>query len=183
MNIFWLNRNGRVAAALHADAHVVKMILEMAQMCSNAYHHYATSRRPERVYKKTHMHHPMSIFVCQDASNFLMAVQFGLQLAREYTRRFGKTHKSEHVLRSMLLCRPDFASAAPPAYLDTTVFGQYGTVRVPLCMPECFHDDNACVAYSNYYLDKLLKVPRLRRWRQRTTLALPLAIRRNAALV
>ena len=83
----------------------------------------------------------------------------------------------------MLLCRPDFASVAPPAYLETTVFGQYGSVRVPLCMPGCFHHDNACVAYSKYYLHKLLTVPRLRRWCQRTTLALPLAIRRNIARV
>ena len=177
MNIFWLHPNGRIAALLHADPHVVKMILEIAQMCSNVYYHYTPSHRPAKVYKRTHVRHPMSIWVCQNKAHFLRAIQFGLHLAAEYTHRFDKTHGCESVLRGMLECPPDFTTLPPPEYLDTTVFGTLGDVRVPLCMPECFHNPNACVAYSQYYLHKLLTVPRLRRYRRRTTLALPLAIR------
>ena len=176
MNIFWLHTNGRVMALLHADAHAVKMILEIAQLCSNVYYHYMQGSVECKVYKKTHAHHPMSVFVCQNKRNFVLAARRGLAIAREYTRRFGKTHKCEAVLTGMLECPPDFSVCPPPAYSDTTVLAQYGMYTVPLCMPEEFHHHNACVAYTRYYLNKLLTVPRLRRWNRRETFALPLAV-------
>ena len=73
MNIFWLHTNGRVMALLHADAHAVKMILEIAQLCSNVYYHYMQEDVECKVYKKTHAHHPMSVFVCQNKRNFVLS--------------------------------------------------------------------------------------------------------------
>ena len=177
MNIFWLHRNGWMMALMHADPHVVKMILEIAQMCSNVYYHYTVSKQPAKVYKRTHARHPMSIFVCQNKQNFVLAVTRGLQIAAEYTQRFGKQHKCEDVLRSMLSCPPAFDTNAAPEYTDGTVFGSYGEFSIPLCMPEEFHDADACMAYLKYYHHKLATVPRLRRWNRQTTLALPYAIR------
>lgn len=182
MNIFWLHLNGRLMAVLHADAHAIKMVLEIAQMCSNVYYHYTPSIKPDTVYKKTHVRHPMSVFVCQNKANFVLVAKRGIAIAQEYTRRFGKTHKCEAVLAGMLECPPDFTVCPPPEYADTTVLAEYGKYHVPLCMPEEFHDKNACVAYLRYYLHKLLTVPRLRRWNRRTTLALPLAIRLARAI-
>ena len=37
MNIFYLDRDPGIAAAMHCDKHVVKMILETAQMLSTAH--------------------------------------------------------------------------------------------------------------------------------------------------
>ena len=37
MNIFYLDRNPKVAAEMHCDKHVVKMILESAQMLCTAH--------------------------------------------------------------------------------------------------------------------------------------------------
>ena len=36
MNIFYLNKDPRIAAELHVDKHVVKMIVEYAQLLSTA---------------------------------------------------------------------------------------------------------------------------------------------------
>lgn len=158
MNIFW------ISARLHADVYVVKLVLEIAQLCSNAYHWHPPLMKPEIVYKRTHASHPLTIFVCQNEHNFKIALAHGLCIAQEYTRRFHKTHKCEGVLRAMLHRLPDFSRNRPPAYAKTTVFGTLGEFRVPLCMPACFHHADACVAYLRYYKHKLSTVPRLRRW-------------------
>ena len=41
MNIFYLNRDPYKAAEIQYNKHVVKMILESAQMLCTAHHHYA----------------------------------------------------------------------------------------------------------------------------------------------
>ena len=52
MNIFVLDENPAVAAIYHGDKHVVKMILETAQLLSTA-HHYYHSEFVDQVYRKT----------------------------------------------------------------------------------------------------------------------------------
>jgi len=113
----------------------------------------------------------------------MLVVLRGLALAKEYTRRYGKTHRCELLLRDYKTCPPDFESATPPQYSCTTKFGQYGSFRVPLCMPDQFCNDNACIAYCQYYLHKLIEQPKVRKWNRQDTFGLPLAIRiaRNAA--
>lgn len=183
MNIFFLHTNGWVMAMLHCDSHVSKMILEIAQLASNVYHHYDS--HATKLYKKTHTRHPMSIFMCQNVHNFTLCVIRGIQIAKEYTLRFNRVHSSELMLHDMLSCPPDFTRASPPEYSEGTAFGSYGPFMIPLCIADrSLHHTDACVAYTQYYLDKLMKIKRLRRWRKKTTLALPLAIRmaRQSAL-
>ena len=164
MNIFFLHTHGKTNALLYADKHVIKILLEIAQLCSNVYYVRTPSQNPVRVYRKTHVQHPMSIFVCRSESNFVLAISLGLQLAAEYTRRFRKQHKCKQVLKSMMSCPPDFTVGDAPEYKASTKFGRYGSVQVPLCMPEAYHHPDACVAYRRYYLFKLHTIPSLRRW-------------------
>ena len=37
MNIFYLDKNPKVAAEMHCDKHVIKMVLEYAQILSTAH--------------------------------------------------------------------------------------------------------------------------------------------------
>ena len=41
MNIFYLNKDPKKAAVVQYNKHIVKMILESAQMLCTAHHHYA----------------------------------------------------------------------------------------------------------------------------------------------
>lgn len=50
MNIFYLDENPSIAAAMHCDKHVVKMIVEYAQLMSTAHHIHGTN--VEGMYKK-----------------------------------------------------------------------------------------------------------------------------------
>jgi hypothetical protein len=51
MNIFVLDKNPKIAAVMHCDKHVPKMILETAQMLSTAHRVYETAQA-EGLYKQ-----------------------------------------------------------------------------------------------------------------------------------
>ena len=74
---------------------------------------------------------------------------------------------------------PDFTRRHPPVYANKDqAFGAYGKYVVPLCMPPQFYHPNACVAYCNYYLQKLIDLPKCRQWRRhRNNVALVLYVR------
>ena len=65
MNIFYLDRNPIVAAQMMCDKHVVKMILESAQMLSTAHRVLDGDTYADLVglYKIAHKNHPSSVWV------------------------------------------------------------------------------------------------------------------------
>ena len=65
MNIFYLDRNPVVAAQMMCDKHVVKMILESAQILSTAHRVLDGDEHADNVgmYKMTHKNHPSTIWV------------------------------------------------------------------------------------------------------------------------
>ena len=67
MNIFYLDKNPDLSAQLHCDKHVVKMILEYAQMLSTAHRVLDNS---QDVYKIAHKNHPCTIWVRENKSNY-----------------------------------------------------------------------------------------------------------------
>ena len=94
MNIFFLSLDPTEAAHFHCDRHVVKMILETAQLLYTAHWMYE-SPLPEGAYKKTHPSHPSARWVRESLSNYNWLVQLGLALCEEYTYRYGKIHKTQ----------------------------------------------------------------------------------------
>ena len=60
MNIFYLDKCPKKAAQVQYNKHVVKMILESAQMLCTAHHHYGHSDNVP--YKKAHYNHPSTIW-------------------------------------------------------------------------------------------------------------------------
>ena len=61
MNIFHLDKNPKICARYHCDKHVVKMILETAQMLSTAYRRVCGD--DDNLYKTAYPKHPMTIWV------------------------------------------------------------------------------------------------------------------------
>ena len=141
MNLFYLHRDPYKAARMQCDRHVVKMILETAQMLSTA--HVELDGR-QVAYKATHKNHPSTVWVRSAARHYRWAHQHMMELGREYTRRYGKVHKTirEH----------GKALEALPVALDP-MFGAFdrGFVDPPQCMyDECKRDDTV-LAYQLYY--------------------------------
>lgn len=60
MNIFYLDKDPKLCAQYHCDKHVVKMILESAQLLCTAVNEAAG--KEVAPYKSTHVNHPCSIW-------------------------------------------------------------------------------------------------------------------------
>lgn len=138
MNIFYLHPNPRVCAEYHCDSHVVKMILEYAQLLSTAHHLLSDKPHPD-LYKKTHVNHPCGVWVRKSSQHYQWLYKLFVECCDEYTRRYGKVHKTERVLREILSILPDHIK-------------DLGFVDPPQCMPEQYRTKNVVEAYKKYYL-------------------------------
>lgn len=120
MNIFVLDRCPERAARTQCDKHVVKMVLESAQMlCSALWRHEV-----EAPYKAAYTKHPCTVWCGDTRANFCWLLVHAFALTDEYLVRYGKHHKSNEALlfaRDNYLKIPDgdltpFALAMPDQY-------------------------------------------------------------------
>lgn len=139
MNLFVLDKTPELAARLHCDKHVVKMILETAQMLSTAHHELDGVGVPMGLYKATHRNHPCSIWVRTTRSNYLWAYRLFKALCAEYTHRYGKVH----------LCwmKLGFTLQDPPTNLSDGPLTPHAQA-----MPDIYRHTDPVVAYRRYYL-------------------------------
>ena len=136
MNIFYLDKDPKVAAIVQYNKHVVKMILESAQMLCTAHRYYGNEDVP---YKTAHLNHPSSIWVRQNTKHYFWLYEHMLALGEEYTHRYGKIHMS------ITKCKEPLRLA--PINMPTYKFEQ-----PPQCMPDEFKSDCAIHAYWAYYI-------------------------------
>jgi hypothetical protein len=151
MNIFVLHLLPRIAAIYHCDKHVVKMILESAQLLYSAHHISGNPfDLPNNAYKKTHVNHPCAIWVRESRENYKWLAQLGWWLCKEYQTRYGKhkNHKTEQHIRWLMANIP-FGIPDVPA----TPFRQ--------AMPDEYKHDDAVQAYRTYYIESKMKARRI----------------------
>lgn len=129
MNVFVLDTNPIVAAQMMCDKHVVKMVLETAQILSTI------TGGP---YKPTHTNHPCVLWAAKNRINFSWLKRHGLALCAEYSHRYGKIHKSQPVI----------VNAQVPKALSI------GISEFVQCMPDQFKDKDPVIAYRKYYHSK-----------------------------
>ena len=92
MNIFVLDLRPNRAAQMMCDKHIIKMILESAQLlCA----HFEPGIAP---YKRTHYNHPCSIWIRRSRTNYQWLLDHADALCDEYAFRYGKIHKSKSVI-------------------------------------------------------------------------------------
>jgi hypothetical protein len=138
MNIFILDTNPSCATVQLCDKHVVKMVLETAQiLCSALSIHGITAP-----YKATHTNHPCVKWASESWGNAMWLWRYGVYLGWEYTYRYGRVHKSADVIN---WARP---------HIDA-ISGDYMTPFVQ-CMPEQYHNTDGVTAYRNYYVAEKL---------------------------
>lgn len=102
MNIFFLHLIPSICATMHVDKHVIKMILETTQLLCSAWHIIDPNHEIYNpCYKLTHKNHPSAIWTRESSYNYSWLCQLGLELCKEYTYRYGKTHKCEQYIISL----------------------------------------------------------------------------------
>lgn len=139
MNIFVLDYNPEIAATYQKDKHVIKMILETAQLlCSVSWKYNFPAP-----YEVTHKNHPCTLWAGESEDNWNWLVAHGLALSAEYTKRYNKIHKSELIIRQM----KDYGGHSTVKGL--TPFAQ--------AMPDEYKCSDAVEAYRKYYIGKKLE--------------------------
>ena len=136
MNIFYLDECPKKAAKLQYNKHVVKMILESAQMLCTAHHHYGNGDNVP--YKKAHYNHPSTIWVRQNSIHYDWLYDHMMALGNEYTKRYNKIHLSITKCKDLVYLPPG---------IPTVMFNQ-----PPQCMPDEYKDPCSIQAYWNYYI-------------------------------
>lgn len=143
MNIFYLDEKPSVCAAYHNDKHVVKMILEYAQLLSTAHRVLDGDDYADTVnlYKKTHTNHPSAVWARSNRPAYAWLHKLLHQVCLQYSLRYnGKVHKTQRLV---------FALSAFPSNLASN---GHTFTPPPQCMPDKFKVDNDPItAYRNYY--------------------------------
>lgn len=108
MNIFYLDQNPRKSAQAMTNKHIVKMILETAQLLSSAHHILDGEISPFKsvLYKPTHKNHPSTIWTRESHENYEWLYEHFLELCNEYTRRYHRVHLTETKLKDVLYHLP-----------------------------------------------------------------------------
>ena len=145
MNIFYLDECPKKSAQLQYNKHVVKMILESAQMLCTAHHVLGspTMNIGEDVdipYKMAHKNHPSTVWVRESIYHYDWLWNHMMALGNEYTKRYGKTHLSITKMN-------DYEMYWAPLDMPSPEFKQ-----PPQCMPDEYKDECSIQAYWNYYI-------------------------------
>jgi hypothetical protein len=157
MNIFILDKDIDKCAEAHVDKHVVKMILESAQMlCTTHWINKYLGDIPRKLesdewnkvkeqkqneprdfpYLPTMHNHPCSIWVRESLDNYEWLYCLAHALNEEYGYRYGKQHKS---MRDVILLLPDIS------------IPRRGLTPFVQAMPDALKEENAVQAYRSYY--------------------------------
>jgi hypothetical protein len=103
MNIFVLDLDVKKCAIYHSNSHVVKMVLETAQLLCGV-HHMVGSEAP---YGLSHKNHPCAIWARECVENYVWLCDLGIELCKEYTYRYGKRHKSQDIIEWCMINLPN----------------------------------------------------------------------------
>ena len=133
MNIFFLDRDPALAARFCSDQHVVKMVLETAQILCTALRRHGIPAP----YKPTHPRHPCVLWAGDSLPHWQWTRRLGLELGMEYTHRRGRVHASATIIADL---------SEQPEIPDL------GWIDPPQVMPDDYHRDDVVAAYRAYYL-------------------------------
>lgn len=160
MNIFFLSDDPFVAAQQHCDKHVVKMIVETAQLLSTAHRindgeecveltnngrrikrYRLRDERDAVLYKSTHPNHPSAVWCRQSSENYKWLYTLFLALLQEYNHRYKKEHACIKLVRPLRKL---------PDRINTKPFAE-----PPPAMPDyCKVKGSAVESYRNYYVNE-----------------------------
>jgi hypothetical protein len=162
MNIFVLDNNPVKSAQMMCDKHVVKMIVESAQMLSTVHRyidgyeykdrgkrgqlirrweHYTDRNNVIRLHKAVMINHPCTIWARQTAGNYAWLASHAIALCNEYEHRYKRKHANRGLIEWMSTHYPIEGVVG----LHLTPFAQ--------AMPDQYKvEGDAVHAYRNYYI-------------------------------
>lgn len=178
MNIFALHHEPYDAALAHCDKHVLKMVIEYAQLLSMSHRLLdgkptiiqsanelgrvrarrlwllpgETTKNSSPLYAVTHFNHPIAIWARSMSGNYNYLYELFWHLSKEYEHRYSKVHAS-------------FAKLHVPLRVQPKSIPSGAMTPMPLCMPDEYKvENNAVLSYQNFYVESK---SRFARWTNR----------------
>lgn len=169
MNIFVLDNDPVKAAQLQCDKHVVKMIVESAQMLSTTHrmldgneikrpsksgrtmvkYYELPDEREDILYKAVHFNHPCTVWSRESCCNYSWHYEHFIALCDEYKYRYGKTHSTDTKLRDILAKFPKNINRSG----GMTMF-KLAMKSNPECVVHGLGGTDAVESYRNFYQTK-----------------------------
>ena len=163
MNVFYLDPDSVKCARMHVDKHVVKMIVEYAQLLSTAHrvldgtetiektkngrkikrYRFTNNYKESTYYLACHINHPSAVWVRESSLNYRWLHELFVALCDEYTYRYGKRHSTDEKLRVALALKP-----------TNIPYGKF-TQPTPAMShyPDCIVEGDSLKSYHNYYIE------------------------------
>lgn len=168
MNIFFLSFDPEECARYYCDQHVLKLIIEIAQMLYCAHHVCEKNDKwkkssPDNAYKQCFTNHPITKWCRQSKEHYSFACKLGLELCKEYTYRYNKIHKTQKHLEWLKehsnLAFDTNLEYSQKQYVSRKILNNKLT-PIPLAMPSEYNDPDPITAYRTYYKEEKLKFAR-----------------------
>ena len=138
MNIFVLDLEPKKSAQYHVNSHSSKMCVEYSQLLCGV--HHMINSPYDIPYKLSHKNHPCAIWARECYENYIWLCDLALETCKEYTHRYGKTHKSQAVVEWCMVNKPNL-----PEKGDITPFA--------LAMPDECKTTDPVESYRKYYME------------------------------
>ena len=172
MNIFYVDKNPETAAKMMCDKHIIKMILESAQMLCTAKRvldgkeYFDTTKNGRKIkrwrlensneeaiiYKAGWLGHPSTQWVLKSAYNYIWLYKHFLALNEEYKLRWQKDTDHISVTKLAELLK------SPPVNARIDVIGTDATPAMP---DHCKIPGDSVGSYRKYYI---LEKRRFAKW-------------------
>ena len=163
MNVFYLHKDPKVAAEMSCDKHVVKMILESAQLLSTAHRvqdgteYYDKTKNGRKIkrwkhpnsnlepllYKAGWIKHPSTLWLFESAYNYIWLYKHMMALNEEYKKRYN--HNTDHLTIQKLGEILKF----PPT---NALYNRIATEPKPAMPEHCKVPGDAVASYRKYYI-------------------------------
>lgn len=165
MNIFVLDEDPYLSAKMHCDKHVLKMLIEHAQMMASAYYSTIGISRKKEIPKRqrevdslfrgwprknpngsdwpygiTHINHPCTIWTRESIQNFNWLWECSNHLCDVFQQRWRKKHSIKAIMQWMKQNPPDLPTS------KQTPFAQV--------FPDCYQQYGPILGYRRYYAMK-----------------------------
>ena len=168
MNIFYVDKNPETAAKMMCDKHIIKMILESAQMLCTAKRvldgtEYVDRTKNGRkitrwrlenpneeatIYKAGWLGHPSTQWVMKSAYNYIWLYKHMMAMNDEYKSRYNHTKDHLAVQKLGELLRQ------PPKNINIKALATDATPAMP---DECIVPGDSVASYRKYYIMKKVR--------------------------
>ena len=164
MNIFYVHKDPIISATMLIDKHVVKIIVESAQMLSTAHRmidgtqytgktktgrnikrwRHPNSNMDNVLYKACHTGHPSTLWVMENAYNYHWLYKHMIALNDQFKLRYGhvKDHSTITLLKEILMYPPKNIS-----------LNKLPTDPTPAMPDDCKIPGDVVGSYRKYYIE------------------------------